>query len=614
MQGIGSTLSRLPAARAFIAGAAILAGAFASAAAAQTQNKSGVGDEAAMAVPRIPSLSGGGLALPRPLAPSDAARVRRVFALQARGQMAEAARETALLADPLLLGHILADRYLGRLHRTTSEELAAWLARYDDEPAAPEIHALLVRRLPRGASIPPAPALAGLDAAMRTPPVPEDTDPRDRSIPRNPLLDRTVAERTQEGHAASALRLIERTRGIRPAYAALLHAEVAQILFTRNEDVEALEIAGATVRHTPPDQQVGLAGYIAGLAAWRLNRADLAMPYFERVADAAHAPATLRSAAAFWAARAHLHIGDAAGFSPWMKRAAAEPRTMYGLLARRMLGIGGGLAFTRDTLSEADIEAVAAMPHGLRGFALLQVGQPDKAEAEFRLLWPAVRDNTMLRNALLLVTREAGYSELAAQIATLIQAADGRPRDFDRFPVPRLRPRGGFRVDPALVYALARLESNFDPGAVSPVGARGLMQLMPVTAGYLAGDRVSSKRLHDPAINLELGQQYVAYLGAQGAIDEDLIRLLASYNCGPGNFLRWSGDIRDHGDPLLFIEAIPVRETRAFVEHALTYTWIYAARLHLPAPSLEQMAAGAFPRFTPPAISETIAAAAPRIH
>jgi soluble lytic murein transglycosylase-like protein len=183
--------------------------------------------------------------------------------------------------------------------------------------------------------------------------------------------------------------------------------------------------------------------------------------------------------------------------------------------------------------------------------------------------------------------------------------------------VPKLRPRNGFQVDPALVYGLTRVESNFDPGAVSPVGARGLMQIMPVTAGYIAGDpslASSSARLHDPGLNLELGQRYVSYLAQQDHIDGDLIRVLASYNAGPGSFARWGDDIRDGGDPLMFIEAIPLRETRAFVQHALTYTWIYATRLHLPSPSLDAMAAGAFPRFTPLEETETIADAAPRVH
>ena len=68
---------------------------------------------------------------------------------------------------------------------------------------------------------------------------------------------------------------------------------------------------------------------------------------------------------------------------------------------------------------------------------------------------------------------------------------------------------------------------------------------------------------------------------------------------GPGNFQRCSADLRDNGDPFLFIEAIPTDETRAFVAHVLTCSWIYASRLHLPATSLDELAAGEFPRFTP---------------
>ena len=246
------------------------------------------------------------------------------------------------------------------------------------------------------------------------------------------------------------------------------------------------------------------------------------------------------------------------------------------------------------------MDAIAAQPLGRLGFALLQVGQTDRAETAFRALWPQIKDDPGLARSMLLVASGTGLTDFAAQLATLVQAVDGRPHDEMRFPVPRLRPAGGFQVDPALVYALTRLESNFDSAAVSAAGARGLMQIMPVTAKYLAGMAdLPATRLHDPALNLDLGQRYVAYLSRQEGIGQDLLRVLASYNSGPGSFQRWSADLHDDGDPLLFIEAIPTDETRAFVAHVLTYSWIYAARLHLPATSLDELAAGEFPRFTP---------------
>ena len=75
--------------------------------------------------------------------------------------------------------------------------------------------------------------------------------------------------------------------------------------------------------------------------------------------------------------------------------------------------------------------------------------------------------------------------------------------------MPRLHPAGGFRIDPALVYALTRLESNFDAAAVSPAGALGLMQIMPVTARYVMGDALDDPKLHDPSLDLDVGQRYV---------------------------------------------------------------------------------------------------------
>ncbi|MFC7543629.1 hypothetical protein ACFQU2_35070 [Siccirubricoccus deserti] len=88
--------------------------------------------------------------------PSDAARLRRIFDLQRRGDLATAARETERLEDQRLLGHVLADRWLrpGGGH-ATAPEVQAWLAAHADHPEAPELHALLGRLLPRGAPCPP---------------------------------------------------------------------------------------------------------------------------------------------------------------------------------------------------------------------------------------------------------------------------------------------------------------------------------------------------------------------------------------------------------------------------------------------------------------------------
>jgi soluble lytic murein transglycosylase len=574
MRGIGRTFFRHPAARAIFAGAALLAGAAAQAQPAGSGSTPANSDETAMAVPRV-ALPGAnpGVALPRPLDPSEAARIRRILAWQDRGEIPAATRGAAEITDPLLAGHILADRYLGRFHRSTPDELIRWLELYPDLPDAPAIRALLMGRLPKGVAAPALPVVAAMPSGSpAVEPAPKDVGPA-----------------VDEGRTGSP------------------EAASARSLFTGNRDQDALRTAMGTLRKARPDHPAGEMGFVAGLAAWRLGHIDLARICFENAAGTT-SPHRVQAAAALWAARANQRLQDHAGYVAWLQRAAEQRRTFYGLIARRTLGLDTGLAAGRDLATEADVEAIAATPRGWRAFALLQVGRPERAEAELRLLWPDVKDNPPLRRSLLLVAADTGLANLAAQLAA--STATG-----SHFAVPRLRPSGGFRIDPALVYALTRLESNFDPAAVSPVGARGLMQIMPVTARYVTGDEtLGGTALNDPSVNLDVGQRYVAFLARQDAIDGDLIRLLASYNAGPGSFLRWNSAVRDDGDPLLFIEAIPNDQTRAFVQHVLTYTWLYAAQLQLPAPSLDELGAGQFPRFTPLASQGKLPAAAPRTH
>lgn len=616
MRGVGLTFSRLPAVRAFFAGAAILAGTSGPAAFAQGNGGS---DQTAMAIPRIGApgrtyeggpASGGYAALPRPLSPSDAARVRRIFADQAAGRMAAAASLTAELERPLLLGTILADRYLGPYHRSTIPELEAWLASYPAQPEAPAVRALLARRLPPGVVRPAvlfeAPP-AALAPAPLTDPVPAETDPGASTIRRNPLLDQEINARLGRGDFDTALRLLAHTPGLSPGYAALLRAKVARALFAANQDAEALRVAAAARRAAAPTHDAGPPAYIAGLASWRLGQMRDAAFFFAAAARAPGAADTLRAAGAYWAARVAKRLGHRRRADEWLRRAAAEKQTFYGLIARRSLGWSVGLMFTQATLSEADLDALDAIPQGRRAFALLQVGQKARAEQELRSLWPAVENDSALRQAVLLVAARAGLSDLTTQLAGLIQEAKGIPTDDLSFPVPALHPLGGFRVDPSLVYGVTRAESNFDPTAVSPAGAHGLMQITPATARTLTGNSgLRGASLHDPGFNLELGQRLVQYLADRPAIDGNLIAMLASYNAGFGSYLNWHDKVHADGDPLLFLEAIPIRETRLFVQRALAYTWLYAARLGLPSPSLGEIADGAFPRYAPELAGATV--------
>ncbi|MGC8468539.1 MAG: transglycosylase SLT domain-containing protein, partial [Acetobacteraceae bacterium] len=546
---------------------------------------------------------------PQPLSPATAARIRRIFALQAAGRMAEAARETAGLRNRLLLGHILADKYLGPYHHSTPAELAAWLHQYPRLPEAPAIRALLASRLPRGWTLPAVQAPVALPrpgvVAGRVAPAP----PPRSSIPglaRNPWLDERVAALGASRHFSAALSAIRNAR-ISRLYGASLRATLAQSMLFAGRYAEALRVASGAIGEA--GGRVGMAGFVAGLAAWRVGQPDRALVFFRQAARAPAATAELRSAAAFWAARAALHAHKPDAYLPWMERAARDRWSFYGMLARHLLGRDVALfpGSPRATLGEADVAAIDATAAGRRAFALLEVGKSALAEAELRDLWPLAAHDPPLARAVMLVAAHLGMVDLVAPFASAASGAAGRALRLAGLPMPTLSPRGGFRVDPALVYALTRIESDFNPRAHSGAGAQGLMQLMPATARAIGG---SWAELADPGGNLALGQRYLLYLAQQGGIENNLLRVLASYNDGPGNFLRWKPDVRAGGDPLLFLESIPNPETRRFVRQALTYSWGYAAQLGVPAPSLDRLAEGRYPALLPAASPGLASAAA----
>jgi soluble lytic murein transglycosylase-like protein len=234
---------------------------------------------------------------------------------------------------------------------------------------------------------------------------------------------------------------------------------------------------------------------------------------------------------------------------------------------------------------------------------LVQVGQPARAEAELVRLADAIDPGA--QPVLFTVAMRANLPHLATRLGRGIASGDGRRFEASAYPIPPWQPTQGFSIDPALVYAFMRQESRFDPKAVSPAGARGLMQIMPRTAAQLHGAPVAPARLHDPVFNITLGERYLAQLLESEAVAGDLIRLAASYNAGPQTVTRWkqrreqrAANIRD--DALLAIETLPSPETRHFITRVLYSYWMYSERLGQPAPSLDAVAGGDWPSYVPP--------------
>lgn len=133
-------------------------------------------------------------------------------------------------------------------------------------------------------------------------------------------------------------------------------------------------------------------------------------------------------------------------------------------------------------------------------------------------------------------------------------------------------------IDPSYAMAISRQESAWNPKARSPVGASGLMQVMPATAAhtvkmYNIPGYVNSSQLLDPQTNIQIGTQYLEYVYQQ--FGQNRIFSSAAYNAGPGRVRSWRNNSGGKLDAVAFIETIPFSETRGYVKNVLAYDAYY---------------------------------------
>jgi soluble lytic murein transglycosylase len=365
--------------------------------------------------------------------------------------------------------------------------------------------------------------------------------------------------------------------------------------FYAGDDSGALELALPQVS----GPLSGQAGWISGLAAWRQGDFATAHTSFTATANWASGDDWSRAGGAFWAARAAERLGETQRRDALLEQAASYPLTFYGQLALERLGRWTSTAIpTLDDQTRRARTLAASNPGVRRAIALTEIGRRGDAEGELLAAWARGRAEDDL--GFLQLATDLALGDVAQRIATVSPAASIAAR----YPVPSgLAPQGGsFVLDRAVVLAVIRQESRFDPQAVSSAGARGLMQVMPATAAWMTGRpelRANPRLLHNTALNLSLGEAYLERMMAQGPVGADLIRTFMAYNAGPGNLSAWAASVRGGSDPLLFLEAAPVGQSRIYAEKVMANMWIYARRLGQPAPSLERLARGMAPLYEP---------------
>jgi soluble lytic murein transglycosylase-like protein len=287
-----------------------------------------------------------------------------------------------------------------------------------------------------------------------------------------------------------------------------------------------------------------------------------------------------------------MQLADPQKVVSLLTAAAKEEPTFYGLIAERMLGMDTSTGFSDAVLTQNDFNALMAVPSAHRAVALHQVGENEFAGPELNRAF--VDNDENLDPAMAALARDIGITNVELRASEKSVARGLLLKGL--FPVPPYAPQDGYRIDSSLVLAFARIESRFQNGATSPVGARGIMQIMPATANHLGG-KGASNQLYDPSYALSLGQRYIAEL--LDDLNGNLLELGGAYNAGPGAVNRWLNTKAGKDDALLFVESIPISETRAYVKHVMEYHWMYRRRMGQDAKSLDETARGQWPHYRP---------------
>ncbi len=291
--------------------------------------------------------------------------------------------------------------------------------------------------------------------------------------------------------------------------------------------------------------------------------------------------------ARYWRARSAERLGDMAEARSGY-RALSTAEDYYALLSRDRLAGGPGIRRFGETGYRPGprpaIDQGASLltdPAGRRAAALLRFGERGYARAELERAVARTWGDRARLEAWAPALSAWGFPELSLRIGVRIGDAQGRlayPEGFAAAIDAEARAHG---LDAWLVLALIRQESLFDAGAVSPVGARGLMQVMPGTGRTLADAMAwagfDPGMLDVPAVNLHLGASYMDARLRQ--FEAFWPAVLASYNAGPEAVARWWEFPERTLDADLWVDRIPYRETRDYVKKVLaqyaTYRRLY---------------------------------------
>lgn len=530
---------------------------------------------------------------PSVLSPSDIQNYRAIFAAQESGERSKADALIAQLSDKTLLGYLQHQRYMGRHYITKFHELSTWLSEYPDHFEANRIYNLALRKKAEGLRNPRSPARARWRGERFNEEAAEYTALNSN---RSARVMRQLRNFAGNNDAAGAENTVKQLSGssnlpsddVDRLYSYVASAYLAQALDEDARRVAEAELSSGSVAAVPLH-------WTAGLAAYRIGDFTSAARHFEEMAQLGADSARDNATGAFWAARANMRAQNPEPVLSLYASAGDNIFTFYGTLAARVVGRDTEIIFEEPKLDQYTYTRLTENAAIRRAIALWQVGRNEAAEAELGRAFGET--NSSLDPAFAALARILGAPGLELRAAET--AARRGIYLTSLYPVPPYEPLGGYQFDQAIVLAVARQESRFNPDATSRAGARGLMQIMPTTAAYITKDPSlacgNRDKLNDPSYSMRLGEDYLLELLERQ--NGNLFSTAAAYNAGLGNLSRWLAQQEGNNDPVLFIESLPSPETRDYVKRVMVNIWMYQQRFGRPALGIDEASSGNWPTY-----------------
>lgn len=351
--------------------------------------------------------------------------------------------------------------------------------------------------------------------------------------------------------------------------AMLARVLLADLAIDEGRDADAREALITGARRLPDSPFAPQGRYQAAMIAYAGRHYRTAAAEFDSI-PLLYPEHREANGARYWAGRAWDQAGNhTQALERWQTVLDSSPTGYYGILSAKRLGLPPPSLPAPDKRPIPPDSARYAIQ---RARILEHVGLRDEADFELSALADAAGDSIPAILGTAEAFRRAGYAARSIRLtARALQL--GAPLDSATAHLfyPVLRRAGLVEVseerglEPALVAALIRQESNFDPEATSGAGARGLMQVLPSVGArvarqyrYPVWDPVL---LYQPDVSLEVGTTHLSALVNRYP---ETVQVLAAYNAGGSRVRRWLGRA-GATDPELFVERIPFRETRDYV-------------------------------------------------